>query len=275
MKNIERNNLYLASLFSSDADTYVSKAQKTASKKGSRKVSPAVEAPTRRSTRLLINSTLQINEEENPLVSEETSPVPVKRKFSVPDVCGDLNAYASYTFSDPVLANQNLGAADLCSSIAADYEKFMSVAMLGIPIDEYGKAAVMKMSLYPTENAKCPRFNKYSGVAEFTNCVYLWVTYAQTKGKYENKFFSDGRAMLWFGGSKMNPESRVIRRLLSADAVVLLFVRADGENYIPLGLVRALSCNIASLPISVTWELLHFERLRENKNFRRIIELSN
>ena len=55
---------------------------------------------------------------------------------------------------------------DSCSANNADYEKFLSTERLGKPIEEYGKAAVMKLSMPSSSNTN-PRFNKYLGVAEF------------------------------------------------------------------------------------------------------------
>ena len=74
--------------------------------------------------------------------------------------------------------------------------------------------------------------------------------------------------MQWFGGSKMTAESRLARRLLSTDAVVLLFVRVDGGNYLSLGRVQPRSCDVSLEPLAVTWELVDFDDLRESKHFQ-------
>jgi len=58
-------------------------------------------------------------------------------------------------------------------------------------------------------------FNKYSGVSEFANCMYLWVNISSevnVGNRYENSFGCNGRTMQWFGGSKMKAgELRVLK----------------------------------------------------------------
>lgn len=49
-----------------------------------------------------------------------------------------------------------------------------------------------------------PKFNKYSGVAEWSNCMFLWVNIAAKGGEYLNDFLDDGRFITWYGGSKMH-----------------------------------------------------------------------
>jgi hypothetical protein len=67
------------------------------------------------------------------------------------------------------------------------------------PIDDYGKAAIMQLS----NDGILPRFSKYSGALEWSNCVYLWVNVGGASG-YSNSFTEAGRHMMWFGGSKMH-----------------------------------------------------------------------
>ncbi len=44
---------------------------------------------------------------------------------------------------------------------------------------------------------------RYSGVAEWANCVFLWVNIGGKDG-YHNAFSEEGRLMTWFGGSRMH-----------------------------------------------------------------------
>lgn len=46
-----------------------------------------------------------------------------------------------------------------------------------------------------------PKFNKYSGVAEWNNAVFLWVNV--DGNTYGNSFYSEGRYITWFGGNRM------------------------------------------------------------------------
>jgi hypothetical protein len=72
---------------------------------------------------------------------------------------------------------------------------------LGIPFAKTGKDAVMSAC---GENGKPPRFNKYSGVVEWVNSIFLWVNVGcKIRGQFDNKFRSDGKIITWFGGSKM------------------------------------------------------------------------
>ena len=94
--------------------------------------------------------------------------------------------------------------------IAANYSVFLTNSMLGQCHAEYGKAAVVSYS----NNGTLPKFSKYSGVLEWSNCVYLWINLGATNGKtnastsadqftYDNTFLAEGRSIVWFGGSKM------------------------------------------------------------------------
>jgi hypothetical protein len=55
-------------------------------------------------------------------------------------------------------------------------------------------------------------YNKYSGVQEWKNCVYLWVNLNTADSP--NDFLDDGRQITWFGGSKMHDQSPAILSLL-------------------------------------------------------------
>ncbi len=48
-----------------------------------------------------------------------------------------------------------------------------------------------------------PSFSKYSGVLEWSNCIFLWVNLEGASG-YDNNFSQDGRFVTWFGGSRMH-----------------------------------------------------------------------
>lgn len=127
------------------------------------------------------------------------------------------------------------------------------------------------------ESARCPAFNRCSGVAEWRNSIFLWVNVPSSSSsaeEYPNEFFEDGRYMSWFGGSRMHADSAIVQRLLSAGSgkddskksrggscVVLLMVRVDTEPYTCLGRVRAQSADLERHPVAVRWELLDRHRL--------------
>jgi hypothetical protein len=80
-------------------------------------------------------------------------------------------------------------------------ESVSHVGMLGEPIEQFGKAAVMAAA----NHGSAPKFSKYSGVCEWNNCVFLWVNVMKKVGAgYGNTFNEEGRFMTWFGGSKMS-----------------------------------------------------------------------
>ena len=97
-------------------------------------------------------------------------------------------------------------SADSSRSIDADLPYFLGdnikrSGILGIPIENYGKAAVMTAA----NRGLLPKFNKYSGVCEWRNSVFLWVNIGggDSGNQYVNEFSEGGRRMTWFGGSKM------------------------------------------------------------------------
>lgn len=86
-------------------------------------------------------------------------------------------------------------------SIVANYRQFITPSSIGLPHDEFGKASVVTRS----NNGQTPKFSKYSGILEWSNCIYLWVNLGgpSTPDSYENTFLDNGRSFVWFGGSKM------------------------------------------------------------------------
>jgi hypothetical protein len=278
LKNIERNNQYLSALFLKDniSDIQIvavprEKVKKSATKPIKKAI---ISLPTRQSSRL---AALPIDSYEKKVVPKIGILTTASEEMnSMRDITGDLKKYSNTKFTDSELLGNDSGSRnDFCSSNNANYDKFLSRELLGLPIEEYGKAAVMKLSMPSPFNVN-PRFNKYAGVAEFLNCLYLWVNISSSAAsnnesyRYENSFLNNGRAMQWFGGSKMTAESRLARRLLSMDAVVLLFVRVDAGNYISLGRVRPRSCDVSLEPLAVTWELIDYEALRDSTHFQGV-----
>lgn len=279
LRNIERNNQYLSALFSKDdiSDIQIVASPREKVKKSATKPikKAIISLPTRQSSRLATLPIVSYEEKIVPKIRILTTAISEEMN-SIRDISGDLKKYSNTKFTDSELLSNDSGSRkDFCSSNNADYDKFLSSELLGIPIEEYGKAAVMKLSMPSPFNVN-PRFNKYAGVAEFLNCLYLWVNISSSAAsnnesyRYENSFLNNGRAMQWFGGSKMTAESRLARRLLSMDAVVLLFVRVDAGNYISLGRVRPRSCDVSLEPLAVTWELIDYEALRDSTHFQGV-----
>eukprot|EP01038_Epipyxis_sp_PR26KG_P006304 gene6304-8683_t len=189
-------------------------------------------------------------------------------------------------------------------NMEANIEKFTNMLhYLCKPIEEYGKAAVMLSSVQPLPvqtntdtkiefKYNIPKFNKYSGVTEWKNAVYLWVNIGGKEG-YHNAFTGDGRYMMWFGGSKMNKDSPVVLRLLQsvnhsinlmtpveessanktsqAHDTILLFVRLEGENYCSLGRLKPIGYDLNTTPIRIQWELLDYDSIHSTDHFKAIL----
>ncbi len=165
-------------------------------------------------------------------------------------------------------------------AIDCQVAEFICTDRLGKPLETYGKAAVMSAGNGGSE----PRFNKYSGVCEWKNCVFLWVNLG-ISSDYKNTFRADGRYVSWFGGSKMHEESDVIKRLvktgtkiddekvftgfLPADDTLLLFVRLPEEGYACLGRLAHVSYTLDKHPVEFEWELLDYDRMKDAEHFRR------
>jgi hypothetical protein len=114
-------------------------------------------------------------------------------------------------------------------------------------------------------SAQPPRFNKYSGVQEWTNCVSLFVNVRGKAGAlYNNIFLAGGRRMTWFASPKQDAETPVIQRLLSVTAAdsataVVLFIREEGCPYVYCGRLRCVQYFPASSPLKLVWELLDYD----------------
>ena len=180
-------------------------------------------------------------------------------------------------------------------ALDANFAYFISNEKLGTLLSDlnFGKAAVMALS----NSGKTPKFSKYSGVAEWRNCVYLWVNITGHDGSaYNNTFTENGRYMQWFGGSRMHADSPVTQRLINAGSstglptptssplelshrtaseTVILFVRHESEPYCCLGPVRPLSYQVERPPVTFTFELCFYEALRNSNYFQGIVKMQS
>jgi hypothetical protein len=101
-------------------------------------------------------------------------------------------------------------------NLIANVKLFLHSDFLGKLVQSFGKAAVMAIanttiepSVKPPFPLRTPKFNKYSGVAEWQNSIFLWVNIGDNEDDndpdniYVNSFDDAGRAMVWFGGNRM------------------------------------------------------------------------
>lgn len=188
--------------------------------------------------------------------------------------------------------------AGFASSMDANLTLLLSPAYLAVPLESYGKAAFMTVASGTNNNNV--RFNKYSGVAEWRNALFLWVNIGGSTG-YRNTFSDDGAYMMWYGGSAMHKESRVVSRLIhlnnrsvsnvkseddfsdennsaaihSNEHIIILIVRMEGEGYACLGRCQYVAVDLDKSPIEIKWRLQDHDKLCEKEYFRRILRESS
>jgi len=114
---------------------------------------------------------------------------------------------------------------------------------------------------------------------EWANCVFLWINIGGSQ--YTNAFSAEGRHMMWYGGSKMHKDSKVIKRLVAMQAATviegttgdccLLFVRFEGAPYACLGRLRWIGVDLLSSPVKIKWELLDYDRFYSSGHFQSIL----
>jgi hypothetical protein len=151
--------------------------------------------------------------------------------------------------------------------------------MVGIPLEQTGKAAVMHTIC---KGGKQPKFNKYSGVVEWVNAVQLWVNLG---GPDQNNLFLDqGERMTWYGGKTHYEDTPVIRRMLpkaqggARQAPILLFCRlphltkkGSMAPYMFCGELEYVS-HRAGHPLTFEWRLKDREGLGASKTFQRMLK---
>jgi hypothetical protein len=96
-----------------------------------------------------------------------------------------------------------------------------------------------------------PSFNKYSGIVEWKNCVFLFVNI--DSNNYKNQF-KEG-VMTWFGQPSQTFDSPVIQRMLNPQTPILLFLRNVAEPYFYFGRVESVE-STDSTPIQLTLRLV-------------------
>lgn len=330
LENIERNAQYLEGLginaHKSSRSGAKSSSSKTAAPKTKKEVPYIPEESLRRSSRIasLPQPTTYAEDQQFPadiLGNErrasnrkrkgesnigdsdsdaDTVPMKMQKIHSFELAVGTgLESLPTFHVSPPVKAEGD-SRKGFASSMMADVRFWCHPKQLAQPCEVFGKAAIMSLSVLEdvgksqrSPTAHAVRFNKFSGVAEWTNSLFLWVNIAGC-GVYDNTFSNEGRHMMWYGGSKMDAESRIVQRLIHPsnqyhDAqggpmvksehaaedshTILLFVRLEGEGYACLGRCQYVAVDLATHPIAIKWNLLDYEHLRHTKYFQQILHL--
>lgn len=165
-----------------------------------------------------------------------------------------------------------------------------SNGLLGRMVTQTGKLHVIEQSfsLAATKedqdrlaNTTHLSFNKYCGVQEWQNCIFLWVN---LNSDSPNDFLDNAKQITWFGGSRMHDDSPVIHKLLKHgkkdatttnkedDAKIILWCRRyqpDVKKFTPyvcFGRLGYESHIPGSHPLSFVWNLLDYEGLKYHAN---------
>ncbi|CAJ1962945.1 unnamed protein product [Cylindrotheca closterium] len=273
-----------------------SKSNVQRSKKPLPKKSPPPTAIMRRSNRLSNQSNPPDYKEkalprDYPAVKDELSlPAPKRRRTS------------SATAGTPPPP-----AANSVRSIDLDIEQLVlgnknndndngGQGLLGQQMEQTGKEFVIYQTF---EKASSPEdrnrlegarlsFNKYCGVQEWRNAVFLWVNLGNKDNPVVNDFLNEGQQITWFGGSRMHDESPVIMKLLkmgqdttttttttattgkSSSSQIVLWCRKyqvqtkQFTPYVCFGRLGYESHEPGSHPLSFVWNLLDYQRLKNH-----------
>ena len=159
--------------------------------------------------------------------------------------------------------------------------------LLGVLLGQTGKAFVINESFsaaaspedqYRLVGARLS-FNKYCGVQEWKNALFLWVNLGSKDDDVVNEFLDDAQRITWFGGSRMHDESPVIQKLLefgkgatAYHSNIVLWCRKYKPDlkgftpYVCLGRLSYHSHVPGSRPLSFVWNLLDYKALRNHSD---------
>lgn len=174
----------------------------------------------------------------------------------------------------------------------------VSSSFIGQYLSTPNKSAVIDHANYHSGNPPGISFNKYSGVCEFSNAIFLWVNNGIFKkeeaGMVWNEFLNGGRQITWYGGSRMTHDSPVIQRLIQLgkeskvqyekdesywnsheyNKGIVLWCRIydpsmKGSKYTPyicMGRLGYHSHEVNSYPVKFVWDLLDYNRLIQSSS---------
>jgi hypothetical protein len=203
----------------------------------------------------------------------------------------------------PSLAGLAPNAARAIQLDVAKLVEESSNGLLGRVMSKTGKAFVMEEAArLAAENYYNDKhdssgisFNKYSGVQEWANALFLWINLGAPNCDVINTFLQEGRQVTWFGGSRMHEKTRAIQRLMhegqqqhssssssSSSSIVLWCRRYQPTTktftpYTCMGRLSYHSHEAGSRPLAFCWNLVDYDRLVQHdddqvrQNFGSII----
>ena len=234
--------------------------------------------PTRRSNRL----SQQAN---SPDYKEVPLPTGGSRKRTL--IANSTGTNESSHSSTPKLTQQKAPAANSVRSIDIDVSKLVlgENGLLGRMVEQFGKDYVINKSFQVASTLQDQQrlsgtrlsFNKYCGIQEWGNAVFLWVNLGSKDNTVVNDFLDDGKKITWFGGSKMYDDSPVIQKLLklgkdatkSESNIVLWIRRYDAKSkkftpYICMGRLSYDSHMPGSHPLAFVCNLIDADLLKNH-----------
>jgi hypothetical protein len=167
-------------------------------------------------------------------------------------------------------------------STDVDVERQDKGGILGLLMERAGKEFVIYKSFevaasledYQRLEGARLSFNKYSGVQEWKNCIFLWVNLGAHGNTVVNTFLDGGKQITWFGGSKMTDDSPIIKKLIqwgkeatdSSSKIILWCRKFDTSTkafspYVCLGRLSYHHHEPGSRPLEFVWNLLDCERI--------------
>lgn len=180
-------------------------------------------------------------------------------------------------------------AANSVRSISLDTSKLV-LKFLGKPLETFGKDFVIQNTFreaaYPEDmqrlqGASRLSFNKYSGVQEWKNAIYLWINIGG-QNSVVNDFSQNGSRVSWYGGSKMREDSPVIQRLIQMgkeiDSRIILWCRhydIETKKLLPYTCLGRLAYenNVSgSQPVAFTWRLIDYELIISSQTTRAFFQ---
>ena len=238
-----------------------------------------LQEPTRRSNR--------ISHQANPPDYKEVSLPAESRKRTL--ITHSTTTYDDSRHSSPKLTQQKAPAANSVRSIDIDVSKLVigENGLLGRMVEQFGKDYVINKAFQVASSLQDQQrlfgtrlsFNKYCGVQEWGNAIFLWVNLGSKDNTVVNNFLNYGKKITWFGGSKMHDDSPVVQKLLkfgkdatkSESNIVLWIRRYDTESkkftpYICMGRLSYDSHEPRSHPLAFVWNLIDADLLRNHSD---------
>lgn len=257
---------------------HVTSNKRNKNKPAQLKVAP--QQPSRRSSRLSQSETP--NYKEVPASIAQQAAAVVKKR---PRTTTTKSRIVSPSLAAPPAANS-------VRSINIDTKTLVlgEKGMLGQMMDHTGKEFVINESFslaaYPDDQKRLAgsrlSFNKYCGVQEFKNAIFLWINLGSKDNPVVNDFLDDSQQVTWFGGSRMHDESPVIHKLIQygqrdddkvANDIILWCRRyqttTDTKQFTPyvcFGRLTYHSHVPQSHPLKFIWNLVDYEGLKNHSD---------